>query len=444
VNRPVRGTDVVIVGAGIAGIAAAWSLSERAGDLRIVVVDPRQPLSLTSHRREANYRTWWPQESMVRLATRSLDLIEDLRNDGADIPMDQRGYLYLSDDPATWATLADIVAGHPATRISQAVALDGDQLRRSWPHLGRQVTGGILVRRAGGLDTVALGLAMLECAEARGVRVVNGEVVDVDSTGGRIAGVRIATIAEELRLPADILLDAAGPFARDVAGLARVDLPLETVLRQKVVIRDAAKVIPRDAPFTITLDPRPLPWTEAERSRLAMDPESRRLLGRLRGGIHLKPDDTSGDDAIKLGWAWDQTPSPPVVDPACPPEFVRMVLLGASTVVPGLVRYADALANADPTSGLLLAHDGGFYARTPDGRPLIGPAGAGAPDGLHVVAGLAGYGAMMATAAGELAADWIAPRPGSGTSANLPFDPGRFHDPAYLETIRAGVVTGEL
>jgi glycine/D-amino acid oxidase-like deaminating enzyme len=68
----------------------------------------------------------------------------------------------------------------------------------------------------------------------------------------------------------------------------------------------------------------------------------------------------------------------------------------ASTIIPGLSYYLD---HPD-----VLAHDGGFYARTPDGLPVIGQLGG--PDGIHVVGGLAGFGTMMACAAGELAAMW--------------------------------------
>lgn len=437
--------DIVIAGAGIAGIATAWSLAER-GVTGVVLVDSRPPLSLTSRRPEANYRAWWPQRSMVDLAMRSLELIEGLRADGATIPMDRRGYLYVSDDPATAATLGDLVAGHPATADSEATALGADELRRRWPHLGPRVLGGILVRRAGSLDTVALGEAMLDQAVARGVRVLRGELVGVKVRSGGVDGVTLATADGRVEVPVDVLVDAAGPFARDVAALAGADLPLETVLRQKVVIRDPAGVVPREAPFTITIDGRTLPWTDDERVRLSAGGDPR-LLGPLPGGIHVKPDTTSGPDAIKLGWAWDQTPSRPVERPSPPPDFPRMVLLGASTIVPGLARYAEALAVRGGTGGVI-THDGGFYARTPDGRPLIGPPGSGAPAGLIAVAGFAGFGAMMAAGAGEVAADWIARRAGSGVvngHSDEPFDPRRFDDPSYMAAIRTGAVpTGEL
>ncbi len=434
--------DVVIIGAGIAGAATAWSLSERSPGARIVLIDPRPPMSLTSHRPEANYRVWWPHPAMVQLTQRSLERIDDLRRDGANIPMDRRGYLFISDIPDTADGLADIVATHQATKAAQAEVLDGDSLHRRWPHLGPDVAAAIFIRRAGSLDTVALGRAMLQRAENRGVRFVRGEVDGIGVTGGRVTGVAVRTADGPISISSDVIVDAAGPFAGNVARLAGISLPLETVLRQKVVVHDIAGVIPRDAPFTITLDGRSLPWTTTERTELAADPRTRRLLDPLPPGIHVKPDDTGGPAAIKIGWAWDPTPVSPVERAAGPPEFPLMVLRGASTVVPGLARYADAMTGNGP--GPVIGHEGGLYARTPDGRPLIGAAGSGAPSGFFLAAALAGFGAMMGAGVGEIVANWVVSRDATDVSAD-PFDPRRFEDRAYLAEIQAGTVpTGEL
>lgn len=433
-----HGAGIMIAGAGIAGIATAFSLAER-GIRDVVIVDPRPPLSLTSRRPETNYRLWWPLPAMIELAARSLALVEALLSDGAAVPMDRRGYLYVSDAEATARSLPAFVAGHPALVPAEAVALDAAELHRRWPHLGPSVLGGILVGRAGSLDVVALGEAMLARAIGKGVRVQRGAVTGIASGAGRVTGVSIEGPDGSADLATDVIVDAAGPFAGTVATLAGADLPIETVLRQKVVIRDEARVVPRDAPFTITLDGRRLPWSDGERRALAGEPDGERLLAPLPPGIHVKPDATAGADAVKLGWAWDQRASPPTEHPEPPQAFPRMVLLGAATVIPGLARYADRLRAA---AAMPLAHEGGFYARTPDGRPLIGPVGREL-EGFFTISGLAGHGAMMAAAAGELAADWIT---GSAHRVDAPaFDPRRFSDTAYLEAIGSGaVVTGEL
>jgi sarcosine oxidase subunit beta len=49
--------DVVICGAGIAGISAAYHLSLRKPSLRILLVDSGPPLGLTSDKSTEAYRT---------------------------------------------------------------------------------------------------------------------------------------------------------------------------------------------------------------------------------------------------------------------------------------------------------------------------------------------------------------------------------------------------
>jgi glycine/D-amino acid oxidase-like deaminating enzyme len=358
--------DVVIAGAGIAGIAAAWQLAQRDDSLRIELIDPRPPLSLTSNRPEANYRDWWPQPAMAALADRSIRLMEELRADAADFAMDRRGYLYVTADKTRAAQLRAQVSARPPG-VAQAEVLDALALRTHFPHLSPTLVAGLLVGRAGGIDTVALGRAILETSGASVVR----------------RAVTTADIAA-----AQIFVNAAGPFAREVGRLVGADLPVETVLRQKVVIHDVGRVVPRGAPFTIALDGQ----------------------GSRQGGVHVKPDDTGGPVALKLGWAWDQRPVKPSDSPHLPVEFPREVLAAASTFIPRLSRYG----GEDVVVG---AHEGGFYARTPDGRPLIGRMG---PDRSFVIAGMAGFGAMMACGAAELLADVIL-----GNADPGPFSPTR-------------------
>ena len=62
-------------------------------------------------------------------------------------------------------------------------------------------------------------------------------------------------------------------------------------------------------------------------------------------------------------------------------------------MVPALAPYSDSLPRPFV--------DGGYYAKTPDNRPLVG---AYALDGSYALCGLSGYGIMTAAAAGELLA----------------------------------------
>src|SRR5262245_48089613 len=98
-----RSADLVICGAGIAGIAAAYHLAVRRGLTDIVLVDERAPLSLTSDKSAECYRNWWPGpgDDMVSLMNRSIDLMEELAAESGNVfRMNRRGYLFATADPA--------------------------------------------------------------------------------------------------------------------------------------------------------------------------------------------------------------------------------------------------------------------------------------------------------------------------------------------------------
>jgi glycine/D-amino acid oxidase-like deaminating enzyme len=83
--------------------------------------------------------------------------------------------------------------------------------------------------------------------------------------------------------------------------------------------------------------------------------------------------------------------------------------------------------------------DGGYYTKTRDNRPLVGPLPV---EGAFVHGALSGYGLMASAATSELVAAHI-------TGSELPgyaaaFQPTRFEDEAYLEKIEGWVDTTQL
>src|SRR6267143_4226080 len=94
--------EVVICGAGIAGIAVAYHLAVRRGVRGVLLVDERPPLSLTSDKSAECYRNWWPGpgDDMVAVMNRSIDLLEELaRESGNVFRLNRRGYLFATAEP---------------------------------------------------------------------------------------------------------------------------------------------------------------------------------------------------------------------------------------------------------------------------------------------------------------------------------------------------------
>ena len=114
-------TDVVICGAGIAGVAAAHFLS-KAGVKNILLLDERPPLSFTSDHSTECYRNWWPDPEMLALMNRSIDLMEALADESGNIfRLNRRGYLYLTADETRAADLE--TASHRTSRLGAGAGI---------------------------------------------------------------------------------------------------------------------------------------------------------------------------------------------------------------------------------------------------------------------------------------------------------------------------------
>ena len=73
-----RHYEIVVVGAGIAGIAVAYYLCVEHKKSSILLVDKRPPMSFTSAQSGDNYRNWWPHPTMVNFTNDSIDLMENI------------------------------------------------------------------------------------------------------------------------------------------------------------------------------------------------------------------------------------------------------------------------------------------------------------------------------------------------------------------------------
>src|SRR4029077_6074155 len=118
-----RSARIVICGAGIAGIAAAYQLAVVHGVPNVPLVAPGHPLSLTSHKSTEAYRNWWPgpDQAMTAFMNRSIDLIEEIaRATDNRINLNRRGYVFATADRGkieflrTMAQTAEARGGGPA------------------------------------------------------------------------------------------------------------------------------------------------------------------------------------------------------------------------------------------------------------------------------------------------------------------------------------------
>jgi len=448
-------TDIAVIGAGLAGIATAEALTVGQGLGGVVLIDSHAPMALTSAVSGDNYRNWWPHPAMRRLTDLSIDRIEALAlATGNRIGLTRRGYLLCTRerDLDLDGLLEELRCGYGAEadeliRIHRAGAETGYQppdpdwkaapegvdilanpglIARTFPGLDPEVATAVHIRRAGDLSGQQLGQVLIERFRAAGGRLMTARVRGI-APGFRL---ELETPDGPLSLQAPRLVNAAGPFLGEIAAMLGVELPVETVLQQKLAFEDRLGAIRRDRPFIVDLDAQHLDWTAEERALIAEDPALAPLAGRLPGGLHCRPE--GAGRWVKLGWALNRAATPPRRDPTFDPHFPEIVLRGAARLEPQLRAYYGALPGARH-------HYGGYYTMTPENWPLIGPMGF---EGAFVAGALSGFGTMAACAAGALCAAWAAGDPLPEDAAAL--SPARYDDPELMEALRAAPSRGIL
>jgi glycine/D-amino acid oxidase-like deaminating enzyme len=393
-----RVAEVVIVGAGMAGIAAAYELAVRAGVGRVVLVDSREPLSLTSSQGAEAYRNYWPgpDDTMARFMDRSIDLLDALDfESGHAFEMNRRGYVFLTADPAEAARLR-------RTASPTALFVEGERaIRARYPFVTDRAIAMLHVQRAGFMDAKKLGRWLLARACQHGVELVRDEATGVVVDNQRLVGVRLASGAP---IDAGAFVLAAGPLLSEWTARLALAVPIANELHSKMSFDDDRGVVPRDSPMMIWNDPVAL--------------EGR---GTMPAGVHLRP---RGARSLLGIWTYD----PRIEAPAFPPRFARdyaqTVFHGLSAMIPALRGY---LKRADEA-----IVDGGYYCKTPDNRPVIGPTRI---TGAYVLGALSGFGVMASQAAADLLAAHLLGRPLPGYAAA--FHPSRFDDPSYRQTLTA-------
>jgi len=214
--------EVVVCGAGIAGISAAYHLAVCQGMRDLLLVDERAPLSLTSDKSTECYRNWWPGpgDAMTRLTNRSIDIMEELARKTDNLfHLSRRGYLFVTADQNRIPDFCSVAeescslgagplrvhtgeSGDPEYVPAPAhgfeelptgadLMLDPALVHYHFPFLSRDVVAALHTRRCGKLSAQQLGMYMLEQAREHGVRLLNARVEGVEVAGGRVRAVRL-------------------------------------------------------------------------------------------------------------------------------------------------------------------------------------------------------------------------------------------------------------
>lgn len=388
-TEPPATAELVIIGGGVIGAATAF-YAARAG-LQALVLEGRPALcSLTTPVATGAFRLQFDNEEELRLVRQSVELFLNFADITGqrdyDLGIRQQGYLWLTTTPEGAERQRRLVAQQHSWGQTDIEALSGDQVRRRFPYVGGNVLQGRFRAADGFLDPKALTMGLM--TGARATVALNCPVTGFRVQGDRLLGVETARGF----VAAGTTIIAAGPLSGVVAASARVDLPVTTVRRQKVVLPYVPQVSP-DAPMTID-EETATHWRPA-----------------LQGAYLLCTDPTT-------------PPTAPTEDVYPDPRFAFQLLDPASPLAAArIVPFWREVWERNAVSWLVQA---GLYTMTPDHRPLLGPTPI---DGLWVNSGYSGHGVMAGPAGSRHLIDVLT---GTVPRAENPFRLDRhFEPPAF-------------
>jgi sarcosine oxidase subunit beta len=269
-----------------------------------------------------------------------------------------QGYLFVATSAAHLAYLRANVATQRAEGLDQVRLVSPAEILEMVPQLrSDDIAGGSFCPTDGFVDPHSVMTGFLARAVEQGAEVIrSGEVTGIDGDARGVCGVRTA----KGNIATRMVVNCAGPWARGVARMAGVDLPVEP-LRRMLVPTEPFDRIAHSSPMTIDMST----------------------------GFHFRPE---GPGFLM---AWNDPEETPGFKTQVDRAFVEKILTRAVSRVPV---FAEAAVNPSRSWA-------GFYEMTPDHHPALGPV-AGVP-GFYLANGFSGHGVMHSPATGKILADLI-------------------------------------
>ncbi|WP_114952597.1 NAD(P)/FAD-dependent oxidoreductase [Sphingosinicella terrae] len=392
-------SDIVVIGAGIIGMSAAFQIARRSKARIVVLEKGAGPGEGSTGASSAVCRFRYSYPEIVQLAKDGIGAYRhwpDFIGSGeARARFHALGVLWLSADP-DWA-------GSEVDRLGslgiRADALDDAALADAFPAIrpclispdliggeAHDCRGGglhLLERDGGYMDPVDALQDLIDAARARGVEVrFNSPVDDVDVEGGAVTGVRL--VGGE-RIACGTVVETAGPWC--LPFLERHGLggrwPLEPT-RIQIVHIDRPAELAGDLPVCVDMP----------------------------GGIYFRPQNRG--QQIIVGSVLEEDEKERVADPD---DFARYA--DDDFIRPKLHALQHRL-NVPELRGAIHGYSGLYTINRADMHPIVGPTPIA---GFHIANGCSGHGFKLAPAIGALIARQI-------TGESSDFDTAM--DPAFL------------
>lgn len=346
---------VAVVGGGVNGCAIAYNLA-RMGCNDVVVLEQGYLSSGSTGRCGAGVRCQWGTEMNCRLAFESIKMFETLNEelgDDYDIEFKQKGYLILAYTENEWEQFNKNV------RLQNSIGIPS---RLVTPQEAREIVPGLCTDgmygatycpKDGHCNPHHTTLAYARAAERLGVEVrQHVEVKGIETKGGRVS--KVVTTGGDYDV--EIVVNAAGPWAKPVGAMVGVDIPTYTERHQILVTEPCEPV--QD----------PMVMSFSRHFYCQQTPHGSFVMG------YGDPTEVKGYD---IGHSW---------------QFLENMVNVITPVLPVLKNLR------------LVRQWSGLYTISPDSQPILGRTPV---DGYFIAVGFSGHGFMLAPIVGRLMAQLI-------------------------------------
>jgi len=356
---PIPHYDVIIIGAGSVGVPAAMYIS-RSG-LKVLVIDQfASPGQGSNKAAIGGLRATHSDPAKIRLCLRSLEIVSTWQKTyGQDVEWVQSGYSFVAYRPSEEKILKDLLV------IQKNFGLDidwydRDEFLKIIPDLNKEgLIGGTFSPEDGNCSTLKMGHAFYDEARLSGAEFIfNREVREIIVQSGKVKGVR----TDDATYAADVVINAAGPWAQQVGTLVGLDHPISPDSHEAAITEPVAPFL---RPMVVDIRPSP-----GSANYYFYQQDSGQVIFCITPSPNI--------------WGYDRRETS---------EFLPMVARRMVDLIPRLANIRVRRTWR------------GLYPMSPDGSPLVGwfkEVG-----GYLAAIGMCGQGFMLGPAIGELLARMV-------------------------------------
>ena len=351
--------DVVIIGSGIVGSSVAYHLAQQGCTNVLVIEREAHQGKGSTGKSMGGVRAQFTTPVNIKMSIYSIDFFSKF-DEVVGHPADYRahGYLFCATNERHLNYLKTNRELQKSLGLKNVELVSRDDILSMVPQLAADdIIGGTYCNTDGFVDPHSVMMGFMLNAREKGVRLwLDTDVTGIDVNGGEIKGVQTSRGP----VSTNIVVNAAGAWAAEVATMADAELPVEP-LRRQLVPTEPFEGLPKRFPMVIDMST----------------------------GFHFRRE----GKGILL--AWNDPDETPGFKTEFDNGFVEKILTRAAARVPCL---ADAEVNPRRAWA-------GLYEMTPDHHSIIGPA----PNvkGLFFVNGFSGHGVMHSPASGRITADLV-------------------------------------